>query len=245
MNLKKILKNIVILIIPIIGMSSDTAYVFDLDDTLLKTNARIYLKNERGDQIEGFTSSQLRDNKRRLIEMTRNSTNYLCFNEIGENPQLTYEYLKSSREITENMDLFRSVYNRNRDDVYILTGRGNAPEIIQLVFLERWNIDLKLENIIPVAHKNTINDIENKFKKRFKNEEIFNRFEIDHSPIGSANKKKKLCLFYILTKKNYTKLIFYDDDMDNIREAEELKRDLKNYQQYLEYKLDIIHIKDE
>jgi len=129
--------------------------------------------------------------------------------------------------IKKNMKQFMNHYKMNPNNVYIVTGRGNEPELIQRLFKERWNIELPVENIITVANRNSFDNVLRVISERFGN----NPFQHDNSPLGSIHKKKKMALFSIILR-GYDKIYFWDDDKDNIDEAEELKSDLERIPQF-------------
>lgn len=245
MNLKKI---IWMMISITIGMSENmttgrVAYVFDLDDTLIKTEAKIYLFNSENELVGAYTSAQLRDQKKK-IQKKLDEGYRLNFDEIGDDSQLSYEYLFEGKRIKKNWNLFSSIYDTKPEDLYILTGRGNDPSLIQSVFRDRWDMNLPRDHILTVAHKDTFDGVRKKVKDEYKDHPIYEIFEMNDSPIGSIHKKKKMCIFSILMT-GYDELHFLDDDKKNIEEIEELKKDLKRYPDFDHVKITNYWIREE
>ena len=211
------------------------AYVFDLDDTLIKTNAKIYLYDNDDQYHSEYSSFELKDAKSWINEKLEEGYK-LNFDEIGEDQEKSYHYLKNGEIIDKYFNKFHELYIRG-EDIFILTGRGNDPEIIKRVFEENWSILIDLNKIITVANKNTFDKIKNEIYDNYYEHPILESFFTKESPLGSINKKKKLCLFYII-QNGYDHIEFYDDDIHNYMEAEELKNELKKYNDYCSIKID-------
>ncbi len=237
MNLKKIIW--LLSSISIVEMAR-RAYIFDLDDTLIKTKAKIYLFNPKNELVKAFTSSQLRDNKQKVNKKLEKGY-ILNFDEIGEDPELSYEYLYEGKPIKKYMNLFMDYYRKYPNDVYILTGRGNPPEIIHRVFREKYDVNIPTDHIMTVAHKETFEKCKKKIKQVYENHPIYHSFSLQDSPLASIHKKKKVCLFRILMN-DYDELEFYDDDEDNIMEIEELRNDLNIFPQFTQIKILTHHV---
>jgi hypothetical protein len=203
---------------------SKKAYVFDLDDTLIETNAQIYLINPEGELVKSYRTSELRDIKHKLNRKLKKGYT-LRFDEVGEDEDLTYEYLLEGNEIQENMMKFMKLQRKKNKDVFILTGRGNHPSIIHRIFMEKWDIDLPMENILPIAHKDTFQRVKDELYSYMSGHPILDRLEVSDTPTGAVNKKKKLSMMNIISK-GYKRIYYIDDDKDNIDEIEELKNEL-------------------
>ncbi len=237
MNLKKVLINICIISIGLllhikiepINMTKK-AYVFDLDDTLIKTNAKIYMFTPDNVIYKAFTSEELKHQKEYVKNKIQEGY-IMNFDEIGDEPSLTYYHLLNGNEITQNINLFKKKYRKYPNDIYILTGRGNHPQIIQDVLYERYRIHIPILNIIPVAHKETYNRIEKTIKEVYDGHNILKDISGKDEVVSASQMKKKLCLFWILIK-GYEEIHFYDDDKDNIYESEVLKTIIKNYEEW-------------
>ncbi len=206
---------------------SKKAYVFDLDDTLIETNAQVYLINPEGELVKSYSTSDMREGKHKLAKKLKKGYR-LCFDEVGEDPDLTYEYLLEGNEIQENMMKFMKLQRKKSKDVYILTGRGNHPSIIHRIFMEKWNIDLPMENILPVAHRDTFERVRNELHYYMSGHPILERLDVLETPAVAVSSKKKLSMMNIISK-GYKKIYYIDDDKDNIDEIEELKNELIKY----------------
>ncbi len=237
MNLKKLFINISIITIGLLinlkvqpietNKMGKKAYVFDLDDTLIRTNAKIYMFTPDNVIYKAFTSEELKHQKEYVKNKIQEGY-IMNFDEIGDDPTQTYYHLLNGNEIQKNIHLFKQKYRKYPNDIFILTGRGNHPQIIQDVLYERYKIHIPILNIIPVAHKETYIRIENNIKEIYEGHNILKDISGKDEVVSASQMKKKLCLFFILMK-GYDELHFYDDDKDNIYESEVLKNIIKNY----------------
>lgn len=245
MNLKKFIEIIGVGLFGILlhtKMVGKTAYIFDLDDTLIRTKAKAYLFTPDNVIHSAYTSREIRDQKERINKMI--DEGYIMnFDEIGDDPMLSFHYLMTSEENTKMMDYMRRIYKRTNEDIYILTGRGNDPEVIRNFLIHRFNIILPMENIMTVAHKKTFKSIQKDVEEEYEEHPIYSTFMLKDSPLASIHKKKKVCLFSVLIK-GYDKLYFYDDDLHNIEEANELKEELKEHEEFKEVEMINYHITD-
>jgi hypothetical protein len=242
MNLKKFIINISIITLGLLihlkvePIEMDKkAYVFDLDDTLIKTDAKIYMFTPDNVIYKSFTSEELK-NCKNYVKMKIEEGYIMNFDEIGDDPYKTYYHLMNGMELIDNVNLMKKLYKKNPLDIYILTGRGNHPKIIQDVLNERFNIHLPISNIIPVAHKDTFEKIEEKVRKYYKEHPIIKDIGGKDEVVSASHMKKKLCIFSILMN-GYDELHFYDDDHDNIYESEVLSKILKNYDEWKKMKI--------
>ncbi len=203
------------------------AYIFDLDNTLIETTAKAYLISPNG-EIEGkYTTAGVRDHKRWINEKL--SEGYkMNFDEIGDDSDLSLYYLMEGMKL-EHFDYFEEKMRESPEDVYILTGRGNDPEVIETFFKMRWKIHIPQSQIFTVAHPDTFQSVKKDVEEQFKEHPIWQSFLVKDSPLASIHKKKRLVLFHVLSK-GYDTVEFYDDDMDNIVEAREFEEDLKKYE---------------
>jgi hypothetical protein len=88
MNLKKILGIIVVSFTGILlhtKMVGKTAYIFDLDDTLIRTKAKAYLFTPDNVIHSGYTSREIRE-KKEMITKRLDEGYIMNFDEIGDDP---------------------------------------------------------------------------------------------------------------------------------------------------------------
>lgn len=245
MNLKKIIQIIGVGLFGILlhtRMMGKTAYIFDLDDTLIRTKAKAYLFTPDNVIHSGYTSREIRENKEMINKMLDNGY-IMNFDEIGDDPLKSFHYLMTSEENPKMLDYMKRIYKRTKEDIYILTGRGNEPETIQNFFIHQFNIILPIENIMTVAHKKTFKSIQQNVEEEYEDHPIYSTFRLKDTPLASIHKKKKVCLFSVLMK-GYDKILFYDDDLNNIQEADELKEELKKHEEFKEVEMINYHIND-
>ncbi len=245
MNLKKFLGIIVVGFTGILlqtRMVGKTAYIFDLDDTLIRSKAKAYLFTPDNVIHSAYTSREIRDQKE-MINKKIEDGYIMNFDEIGDDPMLSFHYLMTSEENVKMIEFVRRIYRRTKEDIYILTGRGNDPEIIYNFLAHRFNLIIPIENIMTVAHKPTFHKIQRRVGHLYEDHPIYSIFQLKDSPLASIHKKKKVCLFSVIMK-GYDRINFYDDDKHNIDEANELKRELKEYEEFEEIEMNVEYIED-
>lgn len=207
-------------------MREKRAYIFDLDDTLIKTKAKAYLYSPEG-HLEGrYTTQGVRDHKKWITEKL-NEGYKMNFDEIGDDPDKSLYYLMEGERLN-HFSYFEEKMRESPEDVYILTGRGNHPEVIETFFKLKWNIKIPQSQIFTVAHPETFQRAKEEVEREFESHPIWQTFLVKDSPLASIHKKKRLILFHVLSK-GYDRVEFYDDDEDNIREAEAFNKDLEDY----------------
>lgn len=207
-------------------MKEKRAYIFDLDNTLIETKARAYLYSPEGKMEGRYTTAEVRDHKKWINEKL--SEGYkMNFDEIGDNSDKSLYYLMEGIKL-QHFDYFEEKMRENPKDVYILTGRGNHPEVIETFFKMKWDIQIPQSHIFTVAHPETFQNTKEEVEREFNTHPIWSSFLVKDSPLASTHKKKRLILFHILSK-GYDTVEFYDDDMDNIREAQEFMKDVEKY----------------
>jgi hypothetical protein len=207
-------------------MKEKRAYIFDLDNTLIETKARAYLISPNG-EIEGkYTTAGVRDHKR-WINQKLSEGYKMNFDEIGDNSDKSLYYLMEGMRL-QHFDYFEEKMRECPGDVYILTGRGNHPEVIETFFKMKWDIQIPQSHIFTVAHPDTFQSVKKYVEEKFDKHPIWSSFLVKDSPLASTHKKKRLILFHILSK-GYDTVEFYDDDIDNIVEAREFMKDIEQY----------------
>lgn len=214
------------------------AYIFDLDNTLIETRAKAYLYSPRGELHSQYTTAGVRDYKK-LINQKLGEGYKMNFDEIGDHSEKSLYYLMESDVIQKHFDYFQEKIKESPEDVYILTGRGNHPEVIETFFKMKWNIEIPQKQIFTVAHPETFQNAKKEVQDVFDTHPIWQTFFVSDSPLASIHKKKRLILFYVLSK-GYEKVEFYDDDYDNIVEAMEFVEDIKKYEEF--GKMEIYHV---
>ena len=183
-------------------------HIFDFDDTLFKTSAKVYVKDKLTNLvIDSFTTSQITENKK-LYNYYLNNSCIMDFSELGDDDKITKKFLFSAQKMNKMCSKFKKLFFSHQK-VAILTSRSTNPKLIQDAIFYHLKILLPLNYIIAVNNKKCYNLIKNS-NKIFKNK---NR------------KKEGLYYFY---KKGYKNITFYDDDISNIKVAKELQNDLIN-----------------
>lgn len=207
-------------------MREKRAYIFDLDDTLIKTKAKAYLYSPEGTLEGRYTTQGVRDHKKWITEKL-NEGYKMNFDEIGDDPDKSLYFLMEGERLNY-FDYFEEKMRESPEDVYILTGRGNHPEVIETFFKMKWDIQIPQLQIFTVAHPETFQIAKEEVERQFHTHPIWSSFLVKDSPLASIHKKKRLILFHVLSK-GYDTVEFYDDDEDNIREAQEFMKDVEQY----------------
>ncbi len=239
MNLNNLLKSIIVITTGIIlNMEINNkriAHVFDLDDTLIKTEAKVYLFTPDNVIYKAFTSEEVKYKKDYLKQKLEKGY-ILNFDEVGDCPIKTHYFLMKGMEIEKNVDKFKRIDNKFNHDLFILTGRGNAPDIIHDVIYRRFKVDMDIENIIPVAHKPTYENIEKELIEYYEEHPVLEDVKGKDMNPSASQIKKKICLLWILSR-GYDEIHFYDDDEDNIIEANILKKIIIKYDEFKHIKM--------
>lgn len=150
------------------------AYVFDVDETLLRTNAKIRIIGKDGEVIKSITPKEFSNYVLKSGESYDEHKSFIEFDQID---------IPTSRPINYTGKIFKSVYNgaKNRGDepeVYILTARKNVVKNdIQAALKHFFGIELPLDKILCVgdisrkmggaaeAKKHVLSQMRSKFKK--------------------------------------------------------------------------------
>ena len=136
-----------------------TAYIFDFDDTLVKTKARIkVIKNNK--IIKSLDSIDYKNYK-----LKRGET--LNFDEFDDPTFILQSKKYKMWPVLVNI-YKNNIWNNSNEDIYILTARTNKSKYTISSFLNRNNIDLPLSHIFTIGgDKDIINKNEiPKLKKK-------------------------------------------------------------------------------
>lgn len=190
-------------------------YIFDFDDTLFQTDARVHIIDPSTNKIirslTTYDYSKLEDE----IDFYKLNEYIFDYSETG-NPKT----LKNAIPISKYVRYLKLLNKRNKD-IAILTSRAFHPIHIQRCIKKHTNIKIPLNNIICVNHKLTYKKIKKKV------------LEYDMGFKPSTNRKKIGLQYFI--KKGYKKICYYDDDINNINVSNQLYYESK----YLGYNIDI------
>lgn len=163
MKIYNLLKTIIVVGLGII-MNLDlynkkTAYIFDLDDTLILTDARIYLFTPDNIIYKAFTTDSLKY-KKKYIKDKINEGYIIHFDEVGDDLEKTKNLLMNGLELIKNVEKLKSANMKFTNDLFILTARGHKPEIIGDVIYQRFGVNLPVPNIIPISYEPIYKKIE-------------------------------------------------------------------------------------
>ncbi len=208
-------------------MTNKNAYIFDLDDTLIESNAHIYVYDHSNVLIDKINS---RDyvNKRDIINNYYNNNYLIDTNEFGglgncvDIDKKSYDILFNGKILYKQFNILKQMYGNNNTDIYIVTGRANKPETIKNLIFNKFNINILLDNIYPVNNKQHMNLIFSKLQQN-ENNDIINMLKTGKN----SSNHKKIALYDILQKK-YNYVTFYDDDPFNIKCFNELVEEMSN-----------------
>ena len=156
--------------------------IFDLDDTLIKSDAQIKVFDSVSNElIKSISPSQFN-------YQLKKQEHYFCFGD--------FDCEKILGKSTLIHSTFRSLkrYYRNGEHISIITARSDKRIILD--FFETKNISLNSSLVY------TIHSRKSKFT-------------------GSISQRKKQAIEELI-KKGYKDIKFYEDNLDNIRAAEEL-----------------------
>jgi len=161
------------------------AYVFDFDDTLIKTSAKVYIYNNNK-LIKSLTPAEYNDYKLQ----PNDELNFDDFN----NPLFILRGKKYKM-----WPVLQNIYNakktgRSNSDIYILTARSEKSKYTISSFLHRNGIILPIENIFTIG---------------------------DDLNLEQNISKDKQNILEKLNKK-YDKIIFFDDNIDNVEMAKNI-----------------------
>lgn len=129
-------------------VNKKVAYVFDFDDTLVKTDAKIhvYVNNKK---IKSLTPAEYN-----FYEQKPNET--LDFRDFSD-PRIIMSGKKYKMwPVIENISNARKM-GKSTSDIFILTGRSPKSQLAIYNFLKRNKIDIELNNVITVGNDDGIN----------------------------------------------------------------------------------------
>ena len=183
-------------------------YIFDFDDTLFQTDARVHIIDPSTNQITRslttYDYSKLEDE----VDFYKLNGYIFDYSDTA-NPKT----LKNAIPISKYIHYLKLLKKRNKD-IAILTSRAFHPIHIQRCIKKHTNIKISLNNIICVNHELTYKKI-----KR-------NILEYDMGFKPSKNRKKIGLQYFI--KKGYKTICYYDDDINNIEVSEYINYESKS-----------------
>jgi len=160
-----------------------TIAIFDLDDTLVVTNARIEVMDSR-------TGSKFYLSPKEFNDYERNVNHSINFSQFDD-PDI----LRAGTIVKWTLDIMKEVYAKE-GAVGIITARGDAKLVRE--FMLSHGVDIHPDLVFAVNEPGT------KF-------------------IGT-NAEKKSQAFKKLIEKGYSKFIFFDDDINNLKHAKLLEK---------------------
>jgi hypothetical protein len=206
---------------------SKHAYIFDLDDTLIKSKSLIYVYNQNSELIDKINSEDY-VKKRGVIADYYKSGYKVDTTEFGGlgncllSDKSSYDFLYNGVPLQKQLNILKEMSERNNVDIYIVTGRANKPESIKQLIYEKFGVSILLNNIYPVGNKEKMDLLWYKLNQN-ENDTIMNVLKNGHN----ATNFKKAALYDILRKK-YDYVTFYDDDPENIDCFNNLINELNN-----------------
>ena len=204
------------------------AYIFDLDDTLIRSKSHIYVYNEDNELVDKINSQEY-VHKRDIIRNYHIDGYKVETHEFGGNgscdhaDRLSYYCLMEGETLESQIHILRKyVKEENNCDIYVVTGRGNKRQTLHELIKERFDIEIPIEHIYPVSNDEYMEEV----RKRFSEEELMR--------LGSICNFKTNSLYDIL-RKEYDYVEFYDDDPRNIEAFHQMIHLFKNtkYKTYL------------
>ncbi len=203
------------------------AYIFDLDDTLIKSKSLIYIYNEKSELIDKINSEDY-VKKRGIINDYYKKGYNVDTHEFGGNGDCLYsdrkshEFLLNGHILHNQVEILKNVIQNNSNNVYIVTGRANQPETLKRLLNEKFNINIPINNIYPVSNKEKMNLLWMKIKNNT------HYGIIDLLENGKNAKNYKKIAFYDILRKKYEYVSFYDDDPENIDCFDNIIKELNN-----------------
>ena len=166
------------------GVLSDKIFIFDIDNTILTCDAKIYVLDKDNHIIKELTSKEF--------------NNYILpddchfdFSEFSDLKVLLRSTLKPRFE-TLVKEYFKGTH------ISILTARSNY-EMIKKFFIQK-GLNIKSNLIFTVGSK-----------------------EYEH--LGSVSRRKSYCIKKLINL-GYKKLTFFDDDLNNLKDAENVCKNI-------------------
>jgi hypothetical protein len=201
-------------------MEKRSALIFDMDDTLLVSKSFIYVYHPVSHECVDMINSREYVRKRGEIARYYQEGYFVDTHEFGENDRISYEHLSIAKPVKRILRILQVNHREGETDLYLVTGRGNQPETLQQLFLERFCVEFPLKNIYPVGHKPTMDLIWQWMEKRETPEVLQMLREGAH-----ATNRKKIALYEIL-QKGYEDVTFYEDDPENIECFNQLVKEM-------------------
>jgi cytidyltransferase-like protein len=157
--------------------------IFDLDDTLVVTNARIEVMDSR-------TGSKFYLSPKEFNDYERNVDHSINFSQFDD-PDI----LRAGTIVEWTLNIMKEVY-ANEGAVGIITARGDAKLVRE--FMLSHGVDIHPDLVFAVNEPGT--------------------------EFTGTNAEKKSQAFKKLIEKGYSKFIFFDDDINNLKHAKLLEK---------------------
>lgn len=157
--------------------------IFDLDDTLVVTNARIEV-------TDAGSGSKFYLSPKEFNEYEKKTSHSIDFSQFDD-PDI----LKAGTIVEWTLDIMKEVY-ANEGAVGIITARGDAQLVRE--FMLSHGVDIHPDLVIAVNEPGT--------------------------EFTGTNAEKKQQAFKKLIEKGYSKFIFFDDDINNLKHAKLLEK---------------------
>jgi len=121
----------------------DKAYVFDFDDTLVKTDAKVHIYKD-GRRIKSLTPEEYNFYKPSPGETT-NMDDFI-------DPRIIMDAKKYKMwPALQNINIAKKS-GRSTSEIYILTARSSKAQLSIWNFLKREGIEMPLKNVITLGH---------------------------------------------------------------------------------------------
>lgn len=202
--------------------------VFDMDDTLVISNAINYINETKSGKTQCvINSGQFRDIKNFIFGLQKKKIIEIDYSEYS-NTKISYKLLQQSEKIIKYMCKLNSAYHDKNQKVAIITARGNSPQQIHNFFKELYDINIPVNMIKCMnwsgnnVHNLSIesqDELEERLLRKY-------RMKKEYYYLKRAKEKrerKKLAMFSFIDQ-GYRKINFYDDDTDNTDSMKTLKR---------------------
>ena len=182
-------------------------YIFDFDDTLFQTDARVHIIDPATSEIVRSLTTYDYSKFEDEVDFYKLNGYIFDYSETA-NPKTLKDAIPISKYI-----LYLKLLKKRNKDIAILTSRAVHPIYIQRCIKKQTNIKIPLNNIICVNHELTYKKIKRKILE----------YNMGFKP---SKNRKKIGLQYFI-KKGYKKICYYDDDINNIRVAEYINYESK------------------
>ena len=162
---------------------SDNAYVFDVDDTLVKTDAKVIVKDDKGNIIQKLTPAEYNTYKKQPGE----NLDFSEFesSEIFQKTALPTRYFKIIQTISDAIK-----DKKSNSFIYILTARGNKVKDAIYNYLTQRDIQVRPIEIHTIGDNRDvpIADLKKDVLQKIRNKHIGNVvfFDDDHKNIELA-----------------------------------------------------------